>query len=82
MITAALLGASIIGGIANSVSSYKTMKQQNKIAKESLEFQKQNYEDEKQRIQKQEQEREGLIKSNDAFTNSLNAQSQNPTLRV
>lgn len=82
MLPVLLAGGMIAGSIASSIGNYQSMKEQNKIAKQNLDFQKQAYEDEKARTDKYEAERDSMIQANNELGNTLSANSQSPTMRV
>ncbi|MGI0406535.1 hypothetical protein ACRE1S_04175 [Helicobacter himalayensis] len=73
-----IAGALVGGSLLNSFGQHKTSKEQAKIAKENLDFQKSVYEDEKELAKKYEAEREALLtdKKNDTYNASF------PTMRV
>lgn len=78
---AALMGGLNLGGsILSSWAQYNTGKEQNKIAKENLEFQKQVYDNEKALTDKYEQGRDQLKKDTSHFYNNMN--DTLPTMRV
>lgn len=81
MLGAIILGGSMLAGsILNSYSQAKTIKAQNKIAKENLDFQKDVYNDEKALTDKYEKQRDLLKKSSEDLY--ANTQDTLPTLRV
>lgn len=60
----------LMGTMTGSIAQHQAMKEQNKIAKENLEFQKQSYADKKAQVDKYEDRTRRTKSENDAMVSN------------